>query len=80
MEADDGGIFELTNPAAPVGGTDRWTSLVGNIRVIEFHSIAYDTSANLIFGGAQDNSSLIQTATNSLTWNSFGGGDGSTQA
>ena len=80
MDADDGGIFELTNPAAPVGGTDRWTSLVGNIRVIEFHSIAYDTSANLIFGGAQDNSSLIQTATNSLTWNSFGGGDGSTQS
>ncbi|MBI1832891.1 MAG: hypothetical protein HYR84_15740, partial [Planctomycetes bacterium] len=46
MEADDGGIYELTNPKAPVGGADRWTSLVGNIRAIEFHSIAYDTNAN----------------------------------
>ncbi len=79
VETDDGGIFRLTNPAAP-GGADDWVSLNANLRAIEFHSVTYDTADNLIVGGSQDNGSAVQTATGSLTWNMFQGGDGSTQA
>lgn len=79
IESDDGGISRLTNPANP-GGADGWASLNGNLRAIEFHAVAYDAAAKLIFGGSQDNGSAGQTATGSLTWTEFQGGDGSTQA
>lgn len=79
VETDDGGIFRLTNAAAP-GGTDDWMSLNANLRAIEFHSVTYDTADNLIVGGSQDNGSAVQSATGSQTWTMFQGGDGSTQA
>jgi len=79
VETDDGGIFRLTNPAAP-GGADDWVSLNANLRAIEFHSVTYDTADNLIVGGSQDNGSAVQTAVGSQTWDMFQGGDGSTQA
>ena len=80
IEADDGGIFQLTNPANPTAPGDVWTGLNGSLGAIEFHAVAYDTAANLVFGGSQDNGSAVQTAVGSLTWTMFQGGDGSTQA
>ena len=80
IESDDGGIFQLTNADNPTAPGDRWTSLNGTLGAIEFHSVAYDTSDNLIFGGSQDNGSAVQTGVGSLTWNMFQGGDGSTQS
>ncbi len=80
LEFDDGGIYSLTNPQDPMDGTDSWTTLAGNLRDTELHGVAYDTARNLVFGGAQDNGVEIQATTNSLAWNHYQDGDGSTQA
>ena len=83
LEADDGGIYQLSNPRNAVNTID-WVSRNGNLQITEFHSVAYDTNSNLIFGGAQDNGSSVQTAIGGgivpPLWTEFLGGDGSTQA
>jgi hypothetical protein len=78
IDADDGGIYYLTN--ATNANTDGWRAFVGNVGAVEFFDTAYDTNANLIFGGAQDNGSSIQSATNNTVWTQFFGGDGQGQA
>src|SRR5262249_31993726 len=57
-----------------------WASINGNLGAIEFHSVAYDTAAGLIFGGSQDNGSAVQSGITPVVWNNILGGDGSTQA
>ncbi len=56
LETDDGGIYSLVNPrfAGTPGYAGRWVSLVGNLRVTEFFSVAFDARSGSIFGGAQD--------------------------
>jgi Ca2+-binding RTX toxin-like protein len=77
IETDDGGIFRLRAPAVQ---TEPWTSANGNLADVELLSVAYDTAHNLVFGGAQDNGSDIQTAPGNPLWRQFLGGDGGTQA
>jgi hypothetical protein len=78
LECDDGGFYFMQNPIN--AAANPWQSFNGNLGTIEFYSTAFDTSANLIFGGAQDNGSSIQSAPNSTVWNFFQGGDGQAQA
>ena len=53
FETNDGGISRLSNPHI---STRKWSQAIGNLRVAEFHSIAYDSVNHIIFGAAQDNS------------------------
>jgi hypothetical protein len=53
--SNDGGIYKLVNPNAGPGPARQWHSLNSNQRSIEFHSVAYDSLNNAIFGGTQDN-------------------------
>ena len=70
IDVSDGGIVRRMNP----GGD--WTSINGNIQVMEFHSIAYDTNLDIILGGTQDTGTPEQSAPGSATWNSLATADG----
>ena len=52
LDADDGGVYRLNDTGA---GTQSWVSVNGNLRTVEFYSVAYDSNANSSFGGTQDN-------------------------
>ncbi|NUO81791.1 glycosyl hydrolase, partial [candidate division KSB1 bacterium] len=65
----DGGFFKSTD-----GGT-TWTDLSAGMNSTQFYRIgSYAGSANLVYGGAQDNT--ISRYTGSTTWESFLSGDG----
>jgi hypothetical protein len=74
LEANDGGLFRLMNPDNP--GARKWVSVVGDIRVTELHSVAYDPLSKIVFGGAQDVGSPVQSAPRSFVWNDLEQGDG----
>jgi len=73
IEVSDGGITRRTNPG---DNTGDWSSINGDIQVTEFHSIAYDTNFDILFGGTQDTGTPEQSATGSTTWNTLAGADG----
>ena len=66
FESDDGGVYRLRNAssASPV-----WESAIGNLRVTEFLTIAYDRVHATVFGSAWDNSIPSQTTPNGQVWN-----------
>lgn len=69
FEVNDGGIYRLINPhGRPKGQVRHWEEAVGNIRVTEFYSIAYDQVNHIIFGAAQDNSIPHQTTPSEIDW------------
>ena len=75
LQGNDGGLYRLVDPK--VSATRHWVSVNGNLRVTEFHSVAYDPVSNIILGGSQDNGNSEQTTPGGLTWNGFQtGGDG----
>jgi hypothetical protein len=78
LEVDDGGIYYLKDPTNPA--VYGWQSFIGNLGNVEFYHTTLDTSANVIFGGAQDNGVSVQTAPFSSVWNMVQGGDGSSVA
>ncbi|MEX0330674.1 MAG: LEPR-XLL domain-containing protein, partial [Puniceicoccaceae bacterium] len=63
LEADDGGIYRLTNPLNLPGPTREWTSIVGDLRVTESSSVDYDPVNKVILVGTQDNGSSVQSLT-----------------
>ncbi|HEX7932712.1 MAG TPA: sialidase family protein [Paraburkholderia sp.] len=73
IQANDGGVYLLSNPnsAARV-----WSSLNGNVRPTEFHSVAYDSVSQTLIGGAQDTGTPMQSKKGGLTWSDFLQGDG----
>lgn len=73
IEADDGGVFRLTDPRDGLL-TGGWTNLNSNLQVGQFYSTTYDNIDNVIFGGTQDTGSAIQTG--GLTWDTVNQGDG----
>jgi len=75
LHADDGGIYQLLDPDNEAG-VRRWIAVNGDIRAIELNSVAYDPLSNIVFGGAQDNGTSIQTAPGEVTWTQLRGGDG----
>ena len=56
LEADDGGIYRLT------GNIDsyKWQSIIGDLRITELYSVAWDSRTQSIVAGAQDVGSLEQ--------------------
>ena len=73
LESDDGGIYRLTEPNA---STRRWGSVIGNLNVMEIHSIAQDTITNAIIIGTQDNGTHQERAAGDPRWVWINGGDG----
>ncbi|MFV2068471.1 MAG: hypothetical protein ACC645_15990, partial [Pirellulales bacterium] len=73
IETDDGGIFLRTNPSGTAGD---WISLNGTLQVTEFTNVAYDSNANVIFGGSQDNGATQQPAPGTSIWQQTRTGDG----
>jgi hypothetical protein len=76
LEADDGGIYRLSSPAS---SSRVWSSVVGNLAITEFESIAFDPLNNTIFGGAQDTGSPVQAAPGG-SWYDYNHGDGGVAA
>jgi hypothetical protein len=75
LQANDGGLFRLVDPNN-LAGQRQWFSVNGDIRPTEFHSVAYDPLSGIVFGGAQDNATPIQSAPGEFTWVNLLGGDG----
>jgi photosystem II stability/assembly factor-like uncharacterized protein len=69
FETDDGGIYRLVNPHGMLDAPARvWQPAVGNLRIAEFHAIAYDSANHVLFGATQDNSVPQQTAPDAIAW------------
>ncbi len=73
LESDDGGIYRLNTPGA---STRVWTSVIGDLNVIEAHNLAMDTITKVLIIGAQDNGTHQQIAANNPRWTFINGGDG----
>jgi hypothetical protein len=73
IEADDGGVYRRTSPRTNQGD---WFSISNNLQVFEFHSIAYDSNAKIVIGGAQDNGTASQSTPGGTVWENESGGDG----
>lgn len=73
VESDDGGIYRRTSPQ---NNTGDWFSINGNLQITEFHDIAYDTNADIIFGGAQDTGTPEQITSGGLRHVSVSTADG----
>jgi hypothetical protein len=74
LQANDGGIYRLVNPNTPA--TRRWVSVNGDIHTTEFHSAAYDPVSNVVFGGTQDNGTIVQTSPGGTAGFAFSWDDG----
>ena len=74
IEVDDGGVYRRTTPTLNTGD---WFSITGNLQISEVYSVAYDSNANTIFAGSQDNGTSRQMGTGSNTiWQEIFAGDG----
>src|SRR5678815_5496806 len=74
IEVDDGGIYKLSDPDA---ASDRvWVSLNGDLSLVEFVSVSYDSVNNVLSGGAQDNGALRQNTPDGLDWKVYITADG----
>jgi len=77
IEGDDGGIYKRSNPTLRTG---TWSSIIGNLSMGQFVSIAQDVENNVIFGGTQGTGALEQidgnASTGNLTWQNVRIGDG----
>ena len=72
IEVSDGGIMRRPQPRVSAD----WQSLAGNMQSAEIHEVAYDANSSIVFGGTQDNGTVMQTTPDQLPWNLFLGGDG----
>ncbi|NUN97559.1 MAG: hypothetical protein HUU16_15455, partial [Candidatus Omnitrophica bacterium] len=73
IEGDDGGVFRRTNPQ---NNTGDWFSIVGDLRVTEVHDIAYDTIADVLLTGHQDNGTGLQDSPGNPSWTAVRVADG----
>ena len=63
IEVDDGGIYMQTDPT---GKNGIWYSLIGDLSVIECHSVAYDELNDVYLVGTQDNGTISMSETNGV--------------
>ncbi len=73
IETDDGGVYRRTSPGNAAG---NWFSIVGNLQVSEQHDASYDTLADVVFVGTQDNDDPHQNSKDSPDWTVLLSGDG----
>ncbi len=69
----DGGVYQQTSPQSTSG---QWLQTLNNLQTGESYAVAYGANANLLMVARQDNGVSLQSASNSLTYNSILGGDG----
>jgi hypothetical protein len=75
LEVDDGGIYSLNTPGD--AATRRWSPLDGNLSINEASFVAYDSVNHVVYGGAQDNGTPLQTAPDATGgFTDVTGGDG----
>ena len=72
LEVDDGGIYMLTDC---LGKNGKWYSLIGQLNVLELHSINYDRNNDKVISGAQDNGTSYGNLVNGKGIYSGDGGD-----
>ncbi|GMU45088.1 MAG: hypothetical protein IT479_02450 [Xanthomonadales bacterium] len=72
LESDDGGVYRRSNPT----GAGTWTSVIGDLGVMEVHDLDHDGLANVITIGTQDNGTHMQQLPNTQRWEHIFGGDG----
>jgi hypothetical protein len=73
LQSDDGGIYKRTSPRSNTGD---WFSLNGNLQTTELHSLSWDETSGIAFGGAQDNDTSYQLSSGNFQWQVWIGGDG----
>jgi hypothetical protein len=73
LEGDDGGIYRRSSPSSSLGA---WSSVIGNLNVMEVHDLDHDRVANVVVIGTQDNGTHMQQASGNLRWAAIKGGDG----
>jgi hypothetical protein len=73
VEVDDGGVFRRTTPLTNAGD---WFSVIGDLRVTELHDAAWDSSAKVAIGGAQDTGTPQEVTPGDRRWQSVSTGDG----
>ncbi len=72
IQSDDGGIYRLRD----VAGVRTWTSVIGNLNVMEVHDLDHDSVSNVFIIGTQDNGTHIQALPGDPRWRFINGGDG----
>ncbi len=73
IEGDDGGVYRRLSPMADTG---VWRSVVGDLQITEFVSVAYSSLTDTVFGGAQDVGTAGQASSTSDVWTEIAQGDG----
>ena len=73
IETDDGGVYRRTSPRDATGD---WFNIQGDLQVSEQHDASYDTLADIVFVGTQDNDDPHQGAPDSADWFVLLSGDG----
>lgn len=73
LQSDDGGIYRRSSPTSSAG---TWSSVIGNLNVMEVHDLAHDKVANILTIGTQDNGTHMQQTSANLRWTFINGGDG----
>ena len=74
LHADDGSISRLLSPDNQ--SVRRWVAVGRGVRAVEIHSVAYDPLSKIVFGGTQDNGTVIQPGPGDFSWEQLRGGDG----
>jgi hypothetical protein len=76
-EGNDGGIYKADNIKVvnANGSNNGWTNLNNGLAITQFYGAAGSPATNRVYGGTQDNGSLLQPASGS-SWTKVYGGDG----
>ena len=74
---NDGGMYVTSDITAGTAfSTVSFTALNNNLGITQFYGAAGNTTSGKIFGGTQDNGTLLYTPSTGTTWTMRVGGDG----
>ncbi len=73
LQTDDGGVYRRLEPRTNTGA---WTSVIGNLAVMEIHDLDHDSVSDILIAGTQDNGTHIQQTNADPIWRFLSGGDG----
>lgn len=73
LQGDDGCVYRRANPTLSSG---TWTSVAGNLNVMEVHDLDHDRVSDILVIGTQDNGTHMQQTSSNPVWTWINGGDG----
>jgi hypothetical protein len=73
LQVDDGCVYRRASPTLSTG---TWSSVAGNLNVMEVHDLAHDRVSNILVIGTQDNGTHMQQTAANRIWTLINGGDG----